>query len=62
MVAPYLGAVMRAAGALLFGVEPFDVVTIAACGIGLMAIAAAAALWPARRAAAIDPQECLKST
>jgi predicted permease len=53
---------MRAVAALLFGVRPFDPATIAACGAGLVAIAAVAALMPARRAAAVDPQECFKCT
>jgi hypothetical protein len=55
-------AIMRVIGALLFDVASFDLPTIAASGIALMAIATIATLWPARRAATIDPQECLKST
>ena len=55
-------AIMQAVAAFLFDVAPFDLPTIAGSGVALMALATAAALWPARRAAAIDPQECLKST
>jgi predicted permease len=51
---------LRGVAALLFGVKPFDVVTVAVCGAGLLMIAAAAAVVPARRAAAIEPMECLK--
>jgi ABC-type antimicrobial peptide transport system permease subunit len=55
-------AVLRAVASLLFGVQPFNLTTVAASGATLLAIAAAAALMPARRAAAVDPMECLKST
>jgi predicted permease len=55
-------ATMRAVDALLFEVAPFDLATIAGSGIALMAVATVAAVLPARRAATIDPQECLKST
>ncbi len=55
-------AIMRTLAALLFDVAPFDIPSIAVCGLALMAVAAVAALWPARRAATINPQECLKST
>jgi hypothetical protein len=53
---------MQPIAAFLFEVSPFDLPTIAVAGIALMAMATAAALGPARRAAAIDPQACLKST
>ena len=55
-------AIMRAVASLLFGVAPFDPLTIAACAVALLAVATAAALVPARRAAAIDPQEYLRCT
>lgn len=55
-------AIMRATAALLFGVNPSGITSVAVCGLALLAIAVGAALWAARRAAAIDPQECLKST
>lgn len=57
---PAAYAVMRAAAALLYEVTPFDVPTIAVCGCALAALACVAAILPARRAAAIDPHECLK--
>ena len=59
---PAAYAAMRSISALLFGVAPFDIVTMAACALALIGITTAAALWPARRAAAINPQECLKIT
>ena len=59
---PISSASMRGLSALLFGIAPFDPATVAACASVLIAITAAAAFLPARRAAAIDPQECLKVT
>jgi predicted permease len=65
-----IGAVIGTAGAallapalrsLLFGVKPFDVPTFAAVTMLLMAVAAAAAYIPARRATAIDPATALRS-
>ena len=58
--APGIYATHRALAALLFDVPRFDLTALGACAAGLLAIAAVAALWPARRATAIDPQECLK--
>jgi predicted permease len=57
---PVVYAVMRGLSALLYGISPFDAVTLAACAGGLLVVAAAAAFWPARRASAIAPVECLK--
>jgi ABC-type antimicrobial peptide transport system permease subunit len=53
-------AVMKGLSNLLFGVAPFDVRTIAASALVLTVITVAATLVPARRAGAIDPQECLR--
>ena len=46
--------------ALLFGVPPLDVPTLLLCAGVLVTVETAAAWGPARRAAAIDPIECLK--
>jgi predicted permease len=45
----------------LFGVQPADPLTIAAVAIVMMAVAAAAAYLPARRAAAVDPVIALRA-
>lgn len=57
---PAVYVVMRGLSALLYGISPFDGWTMAACAGGLLAMAAGAAFWPARRASAIAPIECLK--
>lgn len=46
---------------LLFGVTPGDPATLALVAIGVVALAMLAAWLPARRAAAIDPAEALRS-
>ena len=53
-------AMTRAVASMLFGIEPFDPATVATSCAGLLAVATAAALVPARRATAIDAQESLK--
>jgi predicted permease len=50
----------RAAAALLFGVEPYDPVTLTASVALLLGIAALATFAPARRAAHIDPVRALR--
>jgi hypothetical protein len=52
--------ITRGLAALLFGVQPLDLPTLILCAAALTAVAAAAAWRPARRAAAVDPIECLK--
>lgn len=52
-----LGRLVRT---LLFGVHPLDVVTLLLTPVILLAIAAAAAYWPARRAASVDPMKALR--
>jgi predicted permease len=47
--------------ALLFGVAPSDPVTYAAMSVGLIAAAALASYIPARRAAAVNPVDTLRS-
>jgi len=63
-VAVGLGAaagVMRLMKSLLFGVSPLDPITYIAVPIILVAAAALASYLPARRAAAIDPAEALRT-
>jgi hypothetical protein len=58
-VALYLAAA-RAASALLFGIKPYDLTTLAAATVLLAGIAAAASFLPARRAASVDPMIALR--
>jgi predicted permease len=44
----------------LFGVSPLDVLSFTAAGAGIVAVALAAALLPARRAARVDPIAALR--
>jgi predicted permease len=53
-------AAAHAARSLLFGLRPGDPVTLAIAVAGLSAVAAAASLLPARRAAALDPMAALR--
>jgi ABC-type antimicrobial peptide transport system permease subunit len=50
----------RGAGALLFGLKPDDPATLVAAAALMAAIAAAASLFPARRAAKLDPMAGLR--
>jgi putative ABC transport system permease protein len=51
----------RAIAGLLFGVQPFDLLTFAATGATMLGAAALAAALPARRAAGIEPAVALRS-
>ena len=53
-------AVTRYMKALLFGVEPVDVITFVGVAVVLAAVVFVACLVPARRAAKIDPLEALR--
>ncbi len=55
-----LGAT-RLMESLLFGVTPLDAVAFAAAPLALLCVAAVACFVPARRAAAVDPAEALRS-
>jgi ABC-type antimicrobial peptide transport system permease subunit len=50
----------RVLSTLLFGVEPTDALTYLAVSMVLVAVAAAACLVPARRAATVDPMVALR--
>jgi putative ABC transport system permease protein len=54
-------AVTRLMASLLFGVTPLDAVSFATAPLALLGVATAACLIPARRAAAVDPAEALRS-
>jgi ABC-type antimicrobial peptide transport system permease subunit len=58
------GAVVltRVLTTMLFGVQPTDALTFAAVSMVLVAVAAAACLVPARRAASVDPMVALRVT
>jgi putative ABC transport system permease protein len=64
------GSILGAAGALfatrllrslLFEVDPLDPAVIALAALSILALAAAASLFPARRAASIDPMRALRT-
>jgi predicted permease len=50
----------RSAGSLLFGLNPYDPVTLMASVVLLSLIAVLASLLPARRASRVDPMEALR--
>ncbi|MGH9667310.1 MAG: FtsX-like permease family protein, partial [Bryobacteraceae bacterium] len=50
----------RAASSLLFGLKPYDPLTLASAAGLLAAIAAAASFLPARRASQLDPMDALR--
>jgi predicted permease len=52
--------VTRVLTTLLFGVQPTDAITFVAVSMVLVAVAAAACLVPARRAASVDPMVALR--
>jgi putative ABC transport system permease protein len=58
-----MGTVMaaRSLASLLYGISALDPVTLGAASMALIAIALAACVLPARRAAAIDPMRALRS-
>jgi hypothetical protein len=57
-----IGAILaaRAIRSLLFGVSPWDPMIFAGVPLALATIAIAAAVVPARKAAALDPGESLR--
>ena len=53
-------ALSKLIGSLLYGIEPFDPVSLAAVAVLLPAVALGAAWVPARRAARVDPARALR--
>jgi ABC-type antimicrobial peptide transport system permease subunit len=64
LVSPLAGllslAATRSAGTLLFGLKPYDPLTLTAAAVLLAAIAVGASYVPARRAANLDPMAALR--
>jgi putative ABC transport system permease protein len=58
---PAAARLLRLMSSLLFGVRPLDPVTYAAMSLALLAAAIIACYFPARKAAAVDPAETLRS-
>jgi predicted permease len=54
-------ALTRLMSSLLFGIKPTDPATFAVASIGLLSAAAVSSYLPARRAAAVNPVEALRS-
>jgi ABC-type antimicrobial peptide transport system permease subunit len=54
-------ALSRLISSLLFGIAPYDPLTLGATAVGLLAVAAVASWLPAMRAARIDPIEALRA-
>jgi len=54
------GQTVRSMRALLFEVLPYDPVTFSLVALALVAVAAMASYWPARRATRVDPVAALR--
>ena len=54
-------ALARLISSLLYGIAPYDPVTLAGVTVGLLAVSALASWLPAMRAARIDPIEALRA-
>jgi ABC-type antimicrobial peptide transport system permease subunit len=50
----------KTAGAMLFGLKPYDPLTISLSAVALTAVAILASYLPARRAARLDPMAALR--
>jgi ABC-type antimicrobial peptide transport system permease subunit len=53
-------ALGKTAGAMLFGLKPYDPLTISLSAVALTAVAILASYLPARRAARLDPMAALR--
>jgi predicted permease len=58
---PMAGLVSRALASTLYGVKPYDVFSYSLAVYGVVIVALAASLIPARRAASVDPLTALRS-
>ncbi len=54
-------ALSRGLGSVLFGVSAADLPTYLVVAIALLVVGLGAALWPARRAANVDPSVALRA-
>jgi len=54
-------AASRVTASMLFGLEPGDPAVVAAAAVFFVAIGSLAGLWPARRAAGVNPTDALRS-
>ena len=54
-------ALARLISSLLYGIAPYDPVTLVSVTVGLLAVAGLASWLPAMRAARIDPIEALRA-
>ena len=57
---PLAIAATRALGSLLYGLAPYDPLTISLATLGIVAVSLAASFLPARRAASVDPLVALR--
>jgi ABC-type antimicrobial peptide transport system permease subunit len=58
---PLARLVGRALTASLYGVKPYDAMSYVLAALGVAAVAIAASVIPARRAASVDPLAALRS-
>jgi len=57
---PIVFALSRVMRSVVFGIRPYDPLTLIGAAVLMIAVAALAAWIPARRAAKVDPMEALR--